>query len=54
MDELVVDGMWQFMRGGQTINMQIPEDSPLVVHIPSNQKGTGFVRKQFNKHIPIK
>jgi hypothetical protein len=45
MDELEVDGMWSFMRGGQTINLPKPIDSGLVVHIPSNKKGTGFVRK---------
>jgi len=52
MDELEVDGMWQFMRGGQTINLPIPSDSSLVVHIPSNKKGTGFVRKQYNRLKP--
>ena len=36
------------MRGGKTIEKKIPPSTEEIVIIPSNLKGTGFMRKYFD------
>lgn len=39
--------LMQFMRGGKTLEKRVPTCSEELVVIPSNLKGTGFLRKYY-------
>ena len=52
-DRFTEDGKVKYMRGGQQINKFIPPNSNQAIYIPSNEKGTGFVRKMYNCNKPF-
>ena len=52
-DRYTEDGRVKYMRGGTTIFKKIPENSAKAVYICSNEKGTGFVRKMYNRNKPF-
>lgn len=52
-DRYTEDGRVKYMRGGATIFKKIPDNSASAIYICSNEKGTGFVRKMYNRNKPF-
>ena len=51
-EEMKLGEIYTFTRGGNQIPKLIPNNSPELVVIPSNKKGTGFYRKMYCEAEP--